>query len=97
MSENNQTNPGGFEGALDGFFGYLSKARDAVFDTYAGWQATFGSEDGQSSSYTETENYPTGSGAWSAPPATSGSSNTALYIAVGVGLVSVLLLTRSKR
>ena len=94
MSEGNQTNPGGFEGALDGFFSYLGQARDAIFDTYAGWQATFGSEDGSASGYSETENYPTDSGSWSAPPEAGGTSNTALYIAVGVGLASVLLLTR---
>lgn len=97
MSDNNQTNPGGFEGALDGFFSYLSKARDAVFDTYAGWQATFGSEDSNPAAYADTENYSGGAGAWSPPATNEGGSNTALYIAVGVGLVSVLLLTRAKR
>lgn len=96
MSENNQTSPGGFEGALDGFFSYLSKARDAVFDTYAGWQATFGSETSDPTAYATGENYQTGSGSWSAPATSSGGSNTALYIAVGVGLASVLLLTRKR-
>ncbi|OCK09007.1 MULTISPECIES: hypothetical protein [Thalassospira] len=42
MAETTQS-AGGLE-ILDSIFGYLNKTKNAVFETYSQWQATFGSE-----------------------------------------------------
>ncbi|MHC8493638.1 hypothetical protein ACTU44_13125 [Thalassospira sp. SM2505] len=89
---------GGLE-ILDSIFGYLSKTKDAVFETYSQWQATFGSENAMSGGgdYAAEENASSG---WSNPTAgtlSSGSANTGLYIGVGVALLAgMILITRRK-
>lgn len=96
MAETTQS-AGGLE-ILDSIFGYLNKTKNAVFDTYAQWKQTFGEENAMDggSDYAAGEN----SGSWSNPnpssPAT-GSSNTGLYIGVGVALLAgMILITRQK-
>jgi LPXTG-motif cell wall-anchored protein len=96
MAETTQS-AGGLE-ILDSIFGYLNKTKNAVFDTYSQWKATFGSENAMDggSDYASSEN----NSGWSNPnpssPAT-GSANTGLYIGVGVALLAgMIVLTRKK-
>ncbi|HBN51121.1 MULTISPECIES: hypothetical protein [Thalassospira] len=96
MAETTQS-AGGLE-ILDSIFGYLNKTKNAVFETYSQWQATFGSENAMDGGgdYATGEN----AGSWSNPnpsPPASGSANTGLYIGVGVALLAgMIVLTRKK-